>query len=406
MKDTHKALAFALTSRIIIIAVVLISSFLFAGLGFQGLAAQFVNAHQIAKMPFVNLFFRWDSGWYLNIAQNGYPTGVPPATYSDFTVKHVPATVYPEYAFFPLYPAIMRALNIIFLPFLQDIQTLTLIGIIVSYTAFFVSVYFLYKLTLKLFNPQVALVSTVFYSFWVGGVYFSSIYSEALFMALALASFYFLEEKRVYLATFLGFLAAFTRSDGFLVAVPFFVYSIQNLISKGDKRQSTKLLISSGVVASAFLWWGAVCFFMEGNFFAQFVARNIYWGINPNVLAQLLAPYYFPSFSSLVFRFTVICVLLTALPVFYFIARCKKIFTSEARTLPYWAFGASILYLIFTDSYVFSVARYAVAVLPLFWVSAKIYIKSRVAGIILFTVMTALLIVGAYLFETSSWYFL
>jgi uncharacterized membrane protein YjdF len=50
--------------------------------------------------------------------------------------------------------------------------------------------------------------------------------------------------------------------------------------------------------------------------------------------------------------------------------------------------------------------RFAVTMLPIFWVSAKIYTKSRLAGVILFVTMTVMLIIGAYLFETASPYFM
>jgi Gpi18-like mannosyltransferase len=63
-----------------------------------------------------------------------------------------------------------------------------LAGFIVSNIAFFISIYFFYKLTNKIFNStQIALVATAFFSFWGGAVFYSAIYTEALFMALALA---------------------------------------------------------------------------------------------------------------------------------------------------------------------------------------------------------------------------
>ena len=74
-----------------------------------------------------------------------------------------------------------------------------------------------------------ALVTIAFYSFWIGSVTLSAVYSESLFMALTLAAFYFLEKGRLYKATFFGFLASFTRSDGFLIFIPFVIYAIQEL---------------------------------------------------------------------------------------------------------------------------------------------------------------------------------
>ncbi len=65
-------------------------------------------------------------------------------------------------------------------------------GFIMSNIAFFVSVYFFYKLTNKIFSStKIALASVAFYSFWIAASFYSAIYSEATFMALALGAFYY-----------------------------------------------------------------------------------------------------------------------------------------------------------------------------------------------------------------------
>ena len=97
------------------------------------------------------------------------------------------------------------------LTFLNITPSLMLSGVIISNIAFFASAYFFYKLTQKLFNPRLALISTAFYCFWVGGVFFSLIYTEALFMALALGAFYYLEENKIPVAVFIGFLGGFHK---------------------------------------------------------------------------------------------------------------------------------------------------------------------------------------------------
>jgi len=75
---------------------------------------------------------------------------------------------------------------------------------------------------------KIALVATAFYSFWGGAVFYSAIYSEALFMALALGAFYYLEEDKLPTAVLLGFLVSFTRSNGFLMCIPFLIYALQS----------------------------------------------------------------------------------------------------------------------------------------------------------------------------------
>ena len=161
---------------------------------------------------FTSLFVRWDSVWYLNIAQSGYPLGIAKPFGGLF--QYYTPIADPQWAFFPLYPAAMQSLLATLIVGFNSVNTPSLIvsGIIVSNTAFFVSIYFFYKLTNKLFNStKTALISIAFYSFSIATVFYSAVYSEALFMALAFGSFYCLEEKRYCPAIVLGVFAAFTK---------------------------------------------------------------------------------------------------------------------------------------------------------------------------------------------------
>jgi Gpi18-like mannosyltransferase len=413
MKDTHKALTIALASRILIVIVIVISSFLFTYA-----TTEHMNVNEM-NTPVVGLFMRWDSEYYLSIAKSGYPLGYPNVkTFPDVTSlgTPTPSTIaYAQWAFFPLYSAVMAALAMVFTPFLSLTPSLMLSGVIISNISFFVSAYFFYKLTQKLFNSRVALISTAFYSFWVGGVFFSAIYSEALFMALALGAFYYLEENKLPIAVFLGFLASLTRSDGFLIFIPFLIYGLQQmritqttsfpfLKPQANNTQYLKLLVSSAIVASAYLFWNVVGYFLAGGVFpVQVIAHNSNWGIDPPLIHQFTAPWCtIPRFQ--LFYITALIIML--IPIGYFLVRIKEIVTVEAKELKYWGFYASMVYVVFSLSFVYSIMRFAVTMLPIFWVSAKIYTKNRLAGVILFATVTVMLIIGAYLFETASPYFM
>jgi len=400
MKDAHKVLTIALLSRVLVIAVMVISSFLFAYVTTKHMDVKEMN------MPFFGMFMRWDSEYYLNIAKHGYPLGYP--NIHTFPTKTGTGSPMPSkvadnlWAFFPFYSVAMAAVAVGFRRFLTLTPSLMVSGIIVSNIAFFVSAYFFYKLTRKLFDSRLAMIATAFYCFWVGGVFFSTIYSEALFMALALGAFYFLADDNLPIAVILGFLASFTRSDGFLIFIPFLVYGVMQL--KKNKLQSLKLLISSAIIASPYLIFNIMGYFLAGGVFpVQLIARESNWGTYPLLIKQFTAPYVtVPRFQA----FDVLGIVLVLLPMGYFFLNVRKIFTAEARTIGYWAFYGAMAYVLFTNSVVSSILRYAIPMLPIYWVFAKIYVKSRVAGTVLFGVTTAMLIVGAYLLETANPYFM
>ena len=406
MNCTHKALLYSLISRILIISVFLLCSSLFI------VSNQQPATYQTNPLPIVNLFNRNDSGYYISIAMNGYPTGHPDLSYwigrnFSFSVPN-PVLAMPDWAFFPLYPMAMKAVSLLIIPFFAANEVgvqnaIELAGFVISNIAFFISVYFFYKLTNKIFSStRIALVSTVFYSFWGGAIFYSAIYSEALFMALALGAFYYLEKDKLPAALLLGFLASFTRSDGLLICIPFLIYALQ---STKNKSKTIKLLTCSALIASPFLIFQIIGYEVAGGVFPiTVIAHNLNFAIYPLLSTQLALIF---NSSLRIFLFYVIGLALIFMPTAYFVIRLlsrsiKNNLIQDSKQLKYWAFYASMIFVIIYQSNVFSIIRYAVPMLPIYWVSAIIFTKNRLIGIVIFAVMTGMLLIGSYLFETGG----
>ena len=221
-------------------------------------------------------------------------------------------------------------------------------------------------------------------------------------MALALGAFYLLEENKLPAAVFIGFLAAFTRSDGFLIFIPFFIFGLQQLGTQ--KRESLKLLLSSAVVASPYLLFNIAGYFLAGGVFpVQIIARESNWGTYPLLIHQFSAPYC-PTLNFQAFDILILALVL--LPIGYFVFRTRKVFSEESKTLGYWVFYASMVLVLFTNSVVSNIARYAVPMLPIYWVLAKVYTKNRLVGAVLFGFVSVMLMIAAYLLETANPYFM
>ena len=208
------------------------------------------------------------------------------------------------------------------------------------------------------------------------------------------------------------------------MAVPFFIYGLQIKIPKIYEKckcgcgklfeiqqsfikfhlTNVKLLLVSAVVASPYLVWNLVGYFVAGGIFPiQEIARRANWGAYPPFISQFSLYQTSTSFDE--FLITAL-ILIVAIPTIYFMVKIRKVFTAESNTLKYWALYASIAYILFTQSFVFSIIRYAIPMLPIYWVSAKIYTKNRAIGLILSGLMVSLSIIGTYLFEIQSIYLL
>jgi Gpi18-like mannosyltransferase len=146
--------------------------------------------------PFLSMWTKWDSQYYVDIATNGY--WFRPEQQSNV-------------AFFPVYPLLMRLVGSL----VQG--NVILAGFIISNLAFFIALIFLYKLT-ALELDEGSAGRTVFYlAFFPTSFFFSSVYTESTFLMFSVAAVYFSRRHQWVSAALIGMLAAATRNLGVLV---------------------------------------------------------------------------------------------------------------------------------------------------------------------------------------------
>ncbi|MDQ2872978.1 MAG: hypothetical protein M3R35_07620, partial [Candidatus Eremiobacteraeota bacterium] len=179
----------------------------------------------------LNVWSRWDAVHYLAIAHNGYHGT--------------------DMAFFPLYPYLIRLLG-------NPVGNYLIAGLIISTTAFFFGLLFLYKLVEHEFDRTVARRAIFYVSIFPTAVFFSAVYTEALFFMLTVASFYYMREHKWFLAGLIGLFAAMTRVEGVLLVVPYaiewFTANRSDLLG-GLRRAWPVLLIPLGLALyMGYLW--------------------------------------------------------------------------------------------------------------------------------------------------------
>lgn len=144
---------------------------------------------------------RWDSAWYLVIAQHGYRPEFGALTAS-------------RTAFFPLYPLGLSAIAGLGIP-------VVLAGVLLSLAALGVGLYGLHRLTtLESGSREVGRVAVLLTALSPMGFYLSAVYSESLYLALSVGMFLCARRGRWGFAAGLAGLAGATRSTGVLLGVP------------------------------------------------------------------------------------------------------------------------------------------------------------------------------------------
>lgn len=118
-----------------------------------------------------------------------------------------------EQAYFPLYPILIRYLNIV-------VQNPILTGVLISHVAFALGAF--------VFRGYIRSLRLEKYTWWIfsflfaypTSYYFGVMYTESVFFLLFVSSLYFFTKQRLFLAAACAYLTALTRVVGVFVIVP------------------------------------------------------------------------------------------------------------------------------------------------------------------------------------------
>jgi hypothetical protein len=194
-------------------------------------------------MPFTSTklaetFAAWDSGWYFDIAQRGY---------------HWNPSGQSSLAFFPLYPMLVRAVA---WPFGGSDRALWTAGIVLSYACLFLGLAVLHRLSERTFGDREIARRTVLYvAVFPFAYFFTQVYTESLFLLVSVAAVAAARASRWGWAAFFGALAALTRPNGILIAVPLGILALSGHPRTGELARRTAAL------ALVPMGFGAFCAF-------------------------------------------------------------------------------------------------------------------------------------------------
>lgn len=197
-----------------------------------------------------------DANWYVTIAANGYER------------RAFENTTHHNWAFFPLYPLLLRAASWVTGEF-------TLTGMFISHLFFFFALLFLHKTALAFGLDAAAASRTIFYlAIFPVSYFFSLPVTESLFLLLATASFYFAKRERWWIAGLCGALASATRLTGILLLPALAVLYWQTYRHFWPPRKS---LLALGLVPAGLLGFMIYLQAITGNALA-FKGALAAWG--------------------------------------------------------------------------------------------------------------------------------
>lgn len=183
------------------------------------------SALRVSTNPLWNLPYRWDTGWYLTIAVDGYRWDRRTAGISQQSV-----------AFFPAYPMLMRAGGAILggrdagslAAGVERLRTRTLLaGWLMALAASYAALFALYGWAADVAGRRTAITAVALLSAYPFAVYFSAAYTESLFLLSTLSAFAAMGRQRPLRAGAWGLFAGLLRPNGFLVSLPLMLIAVQ-----------------------------------------------------------------------------------------------------------------------------------------------------------------------------------
>lgn len=351
------------------------------GLRLLAILGYFLIFERFAPLDFIHpllqsnfLFWSWanfDGEHYLSIAKFGYQL----------------RNGFPQYAFFPLLPLLIRLAAYL-------VQDYLLAGLVISFASL-VAVLWLLPRWFTLVSRGSARFLELALLLSPGAVFLGAVYTEPLYLALTLAVFILAEHKRFLPAALLAGLVTATRVNGLLVA-GFLVLMLFRSSVPRLKALGYGLLSLSGLLSyMVFLW------FKTGDALAWYHAQAA-WGkataTSPVTTAlsyaQALTTQFQPDLVHLVVLFEVAVTL-------WAIYLVVQVFRHRLLSFPYLFYLAGNLALPLATGSLGSMPRFFLLLFPAQLALLRLRPLPR---LIVYTVSCLIMITGVILFTRGHWF--
>jgi hypothetical protein len=373
--DTRTVLPIHLVSRFGVLAVGFLAVLLI------GFPPEATNRWRIYSNDLLDLPARWDTGWYLGIATEGYR--FDPNARADYQQN---------IAFFPSFPMSMRYLSVVLGR--QPLWT----GVAISMVSFFMALTYFLRLARSLLkDEEKAVTAVMLLAAYPFAVFFSAAYTEGLFLLTLMGAVYHFHQNQLGRAAAWGFLCGLTRPNGAFLSIVLAIMAIAPMWDAvkwrpilppphGWRAIVTRVLVA-GAPGYGMLAFSAFIYRMTGNPF-MWTMQNAAWGRVYRSLDSIVADrvgfianngvYSYASTQTidLFYSLAVLLALAAVWPVYRRFGLALAIFI-PITILPPMAAGGML-----------SMGRVTSILFPVFlWMGAAVPARHRTAWIALFAML-------------------
>jgi hypothetical protein len=230
--------------------------------GFLGIVllgyAPHTPPYRLYNNDFLDMPARWDTGWFMGIALDGYRF--------DPSIRDRMQNI----AFFPMYPMLMRYGS------LFASGQVVWVGVAISFGAFFWAMVYLFRLARSYLDDDAAVAGLAFLATYPFALFYSTAYTEALYLLTIVAACYHFERDELWKAGVWGFAAGLTRPNGCLLSVVLALLAIRKWRTTSSHTLRSRLAVAAAP-GIGMLIFSAYIYDLTGNPL-QWAAQHAAWG--------------------------------------------------------------------------------------------------------------------------------
>lgn len=309
------------------------------------------------------LWNKWDSPHYIELAKNGY------AEYTE-EGQHL------FLVFFPLFPWALKVFHLLTGWFIKDWY---LSGMVLSTICYAFGCCFFYAIGAEEYGKDIAKKAVVLISVFPFAFFFGGVMTESLFFLTVAAGFYYIRRHDWIVVGFIGFFASLCRVHGVLLlgvaGVEFFTYYQPAAMFRQKKgTEFLKILVTQGIwlllIPVGDLIYLRINYNVEGDYFRFRVYQSEHWyhdntwftnavreiakrALHPDTTNTMKMCVWYPE----VFLFVITIALL--------------IYGLRRHPLKYTAYLFVFTIVNYSVTFLISGGRYMLCALPLFWIGAE-----------------------------------
>ena len=248
-----------------------------------GYLAVFMFGYAPGARPFedfdselLNLPLRWDAGWYLQLAREGY----------EYTPRVGPAGQQ-NIVFFPAFPLTVRTVALLFG---NNHPAYVFGATAVSLLLFVLGMTYLYHLAREFLTPDESATALWMLAAYPFALFYGAIYTESLFLVGTAGAFYHFRRDELGRAALWGLAVGLTRPNGFFLCVPLGICALERSWFEG-RRLTPAAIAAAAAPVGGVLLYSLYIWQLTGNPLA-WAAGHAAWGRTYKGLSHLVTDRY------------------------------------------------------------------------------------------------------------------